>query len=86
MAAEPPQPGIPRLRWPGEDADKTVRSMREGLGCLAKGRTLAVRNVTTHTRGELTEQEVLERLGLYSHLARLLDPCETMRHAEKHAE
>ena len=86
LAAEPPQPGIPRLRWPGEDADKTVRSMREGLGSLAKGLNLAVRNVTTHTRGELTEQEALEQLGSYSHLARLLDQCETMRHAEEHAE
>jgi hypothetical protein len=60
--------------------------MREGLGSLAKGLNLAVRNVTTHTRTELTEQEALEQLGSYSHLARLLDLCETMRHADNHAD
>jgi hypothetical protein len=80
LTAEPPHPGIPRLRWPGEDVDKTVKSMREGLGNLAKGLNLAVRNVTTHTRKELTEQEALEQLGSYSYLARLLDQCETVWH------
>lgn len=75
LTTDPPQPGIPRLQWPGEDADKTVKSMRAGLGNLAKGLNLAIRNVTTHTRLELTEQEALEQLGSYSHLARLLDKC-----------
>lgn len=82
LASEPPQPGIPRLRWPGEDADKTVKSMREGLSNLAKGLNLAVRNVTTHTRKELTEQEALEQLGSYSYLARLLDQCESAHYPD----
>ena len=81
LAPEPATAGIPRLRWPGDDADRTVRSLREGLGSLAKGLNLAVRNLTTHTRTELTEQEALEQLGAYSHLARLLDQCEIVRHA-----
>ena len=45
-------------------------------GSLATGLNLTVRNVTTHTRTELSEQEAMERLAAYSYLARLLDRCE----------
>lgn len=83
--AQDSPPGRPRLTWPGDSADKTVKSMRGGLGLLATGLNLTVRNVTTHTQGELSEQEALERLGAYSHLARLLDQCEMVR-AEEPAE
>lgn len=76
------EPGKPKLRWPGEDGDKTVRSIRGGLEPLAKalnglatGLNLTVRNVTTHTRAELSEQEAMERLAAYSYLARILDQC-----------
>ncbi|UUE19391.1 TIGR02391 family protein [Microbacterium sp. J1-1] len=78
-----PEQGKPKLAWPGDPADKTTRSMRGGLEPLAKalnglasGLNLTVRNVTTHTRDELTEQEGMERLAAYSYLARLLDKCE----------
>lgn len=78
-----PKPGRPKLAWPGEPDDKTVRSMRGGLepltrslNSLATGLNLTVRNVTTHTRDELSEQEAMERLAAYSYLARLLDQCE----------
>jgi len=81
LGTEPPKPGVPRLRWPGPDTDNTVKSMREGLMGLAKGLNLAVRNVATHTREEISEQDGMERLGAYSHLARLLDQCEIERHA-----
>ena len=74
------EPGKPKLTWPGALDDKTVRSMRGGLEPLAKalnllatGLNLTVRNVTTHTRTELSEQEAMERLAAYSYLARLLD-------------
>ena len=74
----------PKLTWPGGSDDKTVKSMRGGLEPLAKalnalatGLNLTVRNVTTHTRTELSEQEAMERLAAYSYLARLLDQCET---------
>lgn len=83
---EPPALGIPRLRWPGADNDKTTKSMREGLIGLAKGLNLVVRNVATHTRKEVTEQEGIEQLGSYSHLARLLDQCAVERHANDSAE
>jgi hypothetical protein len=74
--------GKPKLSWPGDADDKTAKSMRGGLEPLAKslnglatGLNLTVRNVTTHTRDELTEQQAMERLAAYSYLARLLDHC-----------
>lgn len=73
----------PKLVWPGDKNDKTAMSMRGGLeplaralNLLATGLNLTVRNVTTHTRDELPEQEAMERLAAYSYLARLLDKCE----------
>lgn len=81
-----PTPGRPKLLWPGEDDDKTVGSVRAGLEPLAKGLAdlasglnLTVRNPTTHSRAELSEQEALERLAAYSYLARMLDECEIRR-------
>ncbi|WP_236246976.1 TIGR02391 family protein [Streptomyces sp. CC210A] len=84
-----PEIGKPKLAWPGPAEDQTVKSMRGGLAPLAgalnnlaTGLNLTVRNVATHTRGELTEQEGMERLAAYSYFARLLDQCE-IRHAEE---
>lgn len=77
-----PASGKPKLTWPGSADDKTAKSMRGGLEPLAKalngfatGLNLTVRNVTTHTRDELTEQQAMERLSAYSFLAHLLDQC-----------
>jgi hypothetical protein len=79
-------PERPKLVWPGDPADKTVKSMRGGLEPVAKalnnlatGLNLTVRNIATHTRRELSEQHALERLAAYSYLARLLDDCEISR-------
>lgn len=89
LSGGPPAPGRPKLVWPGDDEDKTVKSMRGGARTMAKalsdlaiGATLAIRNVTTHAGGELSEQEGLDRLGAYSYLARLLDQCEVRRHSD----
>lgn len=78
--------GKPKLSWPGPIDDKTAKSMRGGLEPLAKalnalatGLNLTVRNVTTHTRDELTEQQAMERLAAYSFLAQLLDQCRIER-------
>jgi uncharacterized protein Ymh len=71
----PATPERPKLVWPGPPGDKTANGIREGLGRLATGLNLTVRNVTTHTSDELTEQEGMERLAAYSYLARLLDQC-----------
>ncbi|MDF3313579.1 TIGR02391 family protein [Rhodococcus sp. T2V] len=87
LAPGDPQPQKPKLAWPGDPLDKTTKSMRGGLEPLAKslnqlatGLNLTVRNVTTHTRDELSEQEAMERLAAYSYLARLLDRCEVRDH------
>lgn len=84
-----PEIGKPKLAWPGPAEDQTVKSMRGGLAPLAgalnnlaTGLNLTVRNVATHTRGELTEQEGMERLAAYSYFARLLDQCEIRRAEE----
>lgn len=93
LAPGEPSPGRPKLAWPGTPTDKTNKSMRGGLEPLASGLinlssalkdlaaglNLTVRNVTTHTRDELSEQEAMERLAAYSYLARLLDQCEVRR-------
>lgn len=80
-----PEPGKPKITWRGDPDDKTSKSMRGGLEPLAKalnafatGLNLTVRNVTTHSRVELSEQEAMERLAAYSYLARLLDECEVL--------
>ncbi|MFI9509022.1 TIGR02391 family protein [Nocardia sp. NPDC052566] len=85
-----PTPERPKLHWPGDRTDKTVRSMRGGLEPMARalndfatGLNLTVRNVATHTRQELSEQEAMERLAAYSYLARLLDKCEIRRADEE---
>ncbi|WP_033820567.1 TIGR02391 family protein [Kitasatospora sp. MBT63] len=99
LSAGEPSPGKPKLAWPGTPTDKTTKSMRGGLEPLgsglinlssalkdlAAGLNLTVRNVTTHTRDELTEQEAMERLAAYSYLARLLDRCE-LRTAQEPAQ
>ncbi|MFD9435922.1 TIGR02391 family protein [Streptomyces sp. NPDC060002] len=84
-----PGPGKPKLVWPGPAEDQTAKSMRGGLAPLAgalnnlaTGLNLTVRNVATHTRDELTEQEGMERLAAYSYFARLLDQCEIRRAEE----
>lgn len=86
LSAGDPIAGKPKLAWPGPADDKTVKSMRGGLDPLAKalnglatGLNLTIRNVTTHTREELTEQEAMERLAAYSFFARLLDQCQIDR-------
>jgi uncharacterized protein Ymh len=66
----------PTVLGVGDLADKTTKSMRGGLepvakalNALATGLNLTVRNVTTHTRDELSEQMAMERLAAYSYLA-----------------
>lgn len=75
LAKDPDVP-YPTLVWPDDSADKTAKSMRGGLQHLAVGLNLTVRNITSHTTGELSEQDAMERLAAYSFLARTLDLCE----------
>lgn len=56
-----------------------IEPLAKALNNLATGLNLTVRNVTTHTRKELSEQHALERLAAYSYLAHLLDECQIDR-------
>jgi hypothetical protein len=71
-----PQEGKPRLRWPGNDDDLNVKTMRVGILNMAQGVFAAIRNPATHTTDELPKQEALEQLATLSILARWIDRCE----------
>lgn len=71
-----PQPGKPRLRWPGKDEDLTVNAMRQGILSMAQGAFSAIRNPAAHTTDELPMQEALEQLATLSILTRWIDRCE----------
>lgn len=71
-----PEPGKPRLRWPGDDQDLTVRAMRSGLLSLSQGVYAAIRNPATHGIDDIPRQIALEQLATLSVLARWIDQCE----------
>ncbi|MFE3323015.1 TIGR02391 family protein [Nocardia sp. NPDC059195] len=72
-----PEPGRPRLRWPGDPKHKSVTSMNRGLLGFGVGVQQTIRNQAAHGQGEqeYTPQEALERLGALSLLARWIDEC-----------
>ncbi|MEV4738548.1 MULTISPECIES: TIGR02391 family protein [unclassified Microbacterium] len=71
-----PQEGKPRLRWPGNNDDLNVKTMRVGILNMAQGVFAAIRNPATHSTDELPRQEALEQLATLSILARWIDRCE----------
>ena len=71
-----PQPGKPRLRWPGDPKDRNVRTMNEGLRLYAPGVQMTIRNPAAHSPDEMLEQEALERLAALSLLGRWVDACQ----------
>lgn len=71
-----PQEKKPRLRWPGNDADLTVKAMRQGVLNMAQGVFSAIRNPAAHSIDELPRQDALEQLATLSLLARWIDHCE----------
>jgi hypothetical protein len=70
-----PEEGKPRLRWPGEDIDLTVKAMRTGLLQFSQGCFAAIRNPATHGTTDMAPQEALEQLAILSTLARWIDQC-----------
>lgn len=70
-----PEPGKPRLRWPGNPADQDVKTMNDGLRQFAPGSNMVIRNPATHVSANLSEQDALELLATLSLLARLVDTC-----------
>jgi hypothetical protein len=71
-----PEPGKPRLRWPGDPRDRHVMSMNEGLRQFAPGSQLTIRNPATHSTDAMGEQDGLERLAVLSLLAKWVGECE----------
>jgi hypothetical protein len=45
-----PLPGKPRLRWPGNPADRDVKSVNDGLRQLAPGLQMTIRNPAARSR------------------------------------
>ncbi|UJC81263.1 TIGR02391 family protein [Rhodococcus erythropolis] len=76
FSEKPPALGRPRLRWPGDPTDRTVKSMNDGLRQFTAGMQLTVRNSAAHGIGEMMEQDALERLAVLSMVARWVDQCE----------
>lgn len=76
FSKDDPERGKPRLRWPGDQADKSVISMNNGLRQFAPGAQMTIRNPATHGPGEMTRQEAVERLAVLSLLARWVDQCD----------
>lgn len=76
FSLSPAEPGKPRLRWPGEDVDLTVKAMRSGMLQFSQGCFMAIRNPATHGTNEVPAQEALEQLAVLSTLARWVDRCE----------
>jgi uncharacterized protein (TIGR02391 family) len=76
FSLSPPQQDKARLRWPGNDDDLTVKSMRVGILNMSQGVFAAIRNTTTHSTADLPKQEALEQLATLSILARWIDQCQ----------
>lgn len=76
FSANPPAPGQPRLRWPGDATNLTVKSMNEGLRLFAPDCFLTIRNPATHSTDVPERQEAFEHLAALSALTRWVDQCE----------
>jgi len=75
FSLSPPEAGKPRIRWPGDDTDLTVKSMRSGILSFSQGIFKAIRNPATHLTTEIPKQDALEQLAALSTLARWIDRC-----------
>ncbi|PYY31540.1 TIGR02391 family protein [Curtobacterium sp. MCBD17_030] len=75
FSEKPAQPGKPRLRWPGDPEDRTVRSMNEGLRQITAGTQMTIRNVAAHETKQWDLVEASERLAVLSLIARWVETC-----------
>lgn len=76
FSSKPAEIGRPRLRWPGDQTDRSVISMNDGLRQFAAGAQLTIRNTAAHGTESMSEQEGLERLAALSLLARWVGECQ----------
>lgn len=81
FSPSPPTPGKPRLRWPGDNDNLSVRAMRVGILNFSQGLFSAVRNIATHSVEELPRQIAMEQLAALSVLARWVDGCQLVKSA-----
>lgn len=81
FSKDEPTAGKPRLRWPGDPADRNVINMNDGLRFFAPGVQLLIRNTGTHSVLEIGEQEAIERLAVLSLLARWVEGCDLLEMA-----
>jgi uncharacterized protein (TIGR02391 family) len=75
FSKDQPEPGKPRLRWPGDPTDQDVKTMNDGLRQFSAGANMVIRNPATHVQRDPTEQEALERLATLSVMAHFVDRC-----------
>jgi hypothetical protein len=73
LSTNPPGPGRPRLRCPGDPSNPTTQSRQRGALQYAVGCFGAIRNPATHEQGEWDQQAALEYLAALSVLARWID-------------
>lgn len=78
FSAKSPAIGEVRLRWPGVQEDRDVKSMNDGLRQFAPGVQMTIRNSAAHSTEQMTEQDALERLATLSLLARWVDECDRL--------
>jgi Protein of unknown function (Hypoth_ymh) len=74
-----PEPGKPRLRWPGEPKNRDVKAMNDGLRQFAPGAQMTIRNGAVHGNSDMAEQDALERLAVLSLLARWVEECDLIQ-------
>ena len=67
---EPPKPGKPRLRCPGDPEDETVRAMQKGAQLFAMGAMMAIRNPAVHWTRNGNPASAAEQLAALSIIAR----------------
>jgi hypothetical protein len=75
-AGDPTEKTPIRLHVPGDHSSDTWRSRQEGLHLIAQGAFAGIRNVSTHTSEEWSEQTALEHLAVLSVVARWTDETE----------
>jgi hypothetical protein len=66
---DPPKPGKPRLRCPGDHRLVTVRDQQAGARQLANGAFLAIRNPAHHMTGDWNPATAFHHLTILSHVA-----------------
>jgi Protein of unknown function (Hypoth_ymh) len=70
FSGDPPKPGKPRMRCPGDHRSMTIRSVQQGALLMAQGCFQAIRNPATHMTGDWNPVTAAEHLAVLSVVAR----------------